>query len=93
MSDKPTCDYSTAELLKICAVDNGWAATELEMRIDRLKSLLSRCESICENLSRERTWAVKYFGNKWHSPLRSDAAIVLNDIRKYTRPSHCHHLT
>lgn len=63
MSDKPSTiqqfreafermshEHTTGELLAICAVDNGWAADELEERIRELRAINADLLAACKEL-------------------------------------------
>jgi hypothetical protein len=83
-------EYTTERLLKICAVDNGWAADELEVRINNLRNLLLRCSTLCNHLAAERPPGISRFvAGRWlisDEPLRNDARALLHDIGKAILP-------
>jgi hypothetical protein len=81
MSEKPTYRYTDEELVRICSVDNDWAATELGERLNRCRRMLMRCSTVLNHMAVERQgfWA-QLFKGRWmisDEPLRNDAQHLL----------------
>jgi hypothetical protein len=82
-------EYTTQELLEICAIDNGWAAEELARRIEVMRSMLFRFSTLCNHLSVERDGKIRRaILGRWliaDEPLRSDARHLLTELGKVLR--------